>query len=235
MTLDRIERARQRQAAAMTASDHGRPGAAIRHLRAGLGLLADDSGGPPKEREVREVRARLLMSLAWAESERGRVDIGLRLLDEAEEVIVAAQRPILVAQRALLLKRRGHNALALRHYDEAVALLRERDHPLDLVKVLNNRSVAHLEAGRVALARADLRRCGQIAARHGLALHVTMSRANLGCIDVVAGDLPSALERFAQSRVDYETIAPGRLPILAVENARALVAAGLFREADKEL
>ncbi|MGN9907695.1 CHAT domain-containing protein [Phytohabitans sp. LJ34] len=214
----------------MTSSDHGRPATAIRQLRTGLALLAGGDGGTADE-----IRARLLLSLAWAESERGRVELGLRLLDEAEVVMVRSQRPILLAQRALLLKRRGRNDLALRHYDDAVALLRERDHPLDLVKVLNNRSLVHLEAGRVTQARADLRRCGQIAARHGLALHLTMSRVNLGCIDIAAGDLLSALRRFAECRADYETIAPGRLPILAVENARALVAAGLFREADGEL
>jgi hypothetical protein len=226
-----VQRARRLQAAAMTSSDHGRPAIAIRQLRAGLTLVA---GAGPAD-EVTEIRARLLISLAWAESERGRMAIGLRLLDEAETVMAPGQRAILHAQRALLLKRCGRNELAMRHYDAAVALLRERDHPLDLVKVLNNRSLVHLEAGHLGLARADLRRCAQIATRHGLHLYVALSRANLGCIDVVAGDLPSALRRFAQSRADYETIAPGRLASLAVEHARALVAAGLFGEADREL
>ena len=226
------DRAARLHAAALASSDDGRPASAVRQLRAGLRLIgpAADSGDPA----VAEVRGRLLISLAWAESERGRVDAGFRLLDQAEQHITRAQRPVLLAQRGLLLKRSGRNDLALRQYDEAVALLTEAS-PLDLVKVLNNRSLVHLEAGHVRLARADLRRCGQVAARHGLALHAVLSRVNLGCMDVVAGDLPSALGAFAAAREDFELLAPGRLASLAVERARALVAAGLFTEADREL
>jgi hypothetical protein len=226
------DRAARLHAAALASSDDGRPASAVRQLRAGLRLIgaAADNGDPT----VAEVRDRLLISLAWAESERGRVDAGFRLLDQAERHITRAQRPVLLAQRGLLLKRSGRNGLALRQYDEAVALLTETS-PLDLVKVLNNRSLVHLEAGHIRLARADLRRCGEVAARHGLALHAALARVNLGCMDVVAGDLPSALGAFAAARADYELLAPGRLASLAVERARALVAAGLFTEADREL
>src|SRR4029077_10014073 len=133
----------------------------------------DPGGGDPA---VAEIRARLLLSLAWAESERGRVDAGVRLLDEAERLTPPAQRAILFAQRGLLLKRSGRNEEALRQYDQAVALLLEQASPLDLVKVLNNRSLVHLEAGHIRLARADLHRCRQVAERHGLVLHVVLSR-----------------------------------------------------------
>ena len=226
------DRAARLHAAGLASSDNGRPAAAVRQLRAGLRLIGPEAAiGDPA---VADVRGRLLISLAWAESERGRVDVGFQLLDEAEQHITQAQRPVLLAQRGLLLKRSGRNDQALRQYDEAVALLTEAS-PLDLVKVLNNRSLVHLEAGHVRLARADLRRCGQVAARHGLALHVALSRVNLGCMDVVAGDLPSALGAFSAARADYELLAPGRLASLAVERARALVAAGLFTEADREL
>jgi beta-phosphoglucomutase-like phosphatase (HAD superfamily) len=75
----------------------------------------------------------------------------------------------------------------------------------------------------------------EIAARHGLALHVALSQVNLGCMDVVAGDLPAALAAFAAARADYERLAPGRLASLAVERSRGLLAAGLFSEADREL
>ena len=152
------DRAARLHAAALASSDDGRPASAVRQLRAGLRLIgaAADRGDPA----AAEVRGRLLISLAWAESERGRVDAGFRLLDQAEQHITRAQRPILLAQRGLLLKRSGRNDLALRQYDEAVALLTEAS-PLDLVKVLNNRSLVHLEAGHIRLARADLRAAGR--------------------------------------------------------------------------
>jgi len=227
------DRAARMHAAGLASSDNGRPATAVRQLRAGLRLIG--SGAAAGDPAFAGIRGRLLISLAWAESERGRVDVGFRLLDEAEGQIPPAQRPILLAQRGLLLKRSGRNDLALRQYDEAVALLTEQSSPLDLVKALNNRSLVHLEAGRIRLARADLRRCGQVAARRGLALHSALSRVNLGCMDVVAGDLPSALRAFSAARAEYELLAPGRLASLAVERARALLAAGLFTEADHEL
>ena len=227
------ERAARRHEAALAASDDGRPAAAVRQLRAGLRLIGPDGGSDVPA--VAQIRGRLLISLAWAESERGRVEAGFRLLDEAEQHILPAQRPILLAQRGLLLKRSGRNADALCQYDEAVALLTEQSSPLDLVKTLNNRSLVHLEAGHIRLARADLRRCGRVADRHGLTLHAALSRVNLGCMDVLAGDLPSALGAFAAARAEYERLAPGRLAALAVEQARALVAAGLFTEADRAL
>jgi tetratricopeptide (TPR) repeat protein len=230
------DQAARMHAAGLVSSDNGRPAAAVRQLRAGLRLIAPGGDAPDGgDPAVAEIRARLLVSLAWAESERGRVDVGFRLLDEAERLIPRTQQAILLAQRGLLLKRSGRNEEALRQYDQAVALLTEQASPLDLVKVLNNRSLVHLEAGHIRLARADLHRCRQVAERHGLALHVVLSRVNLGCMDVVAGDLPSALGAFAAARDDFEALAPGRLSSLAVERARALVAAGLFTEADREL
>lgn len=221
-------RATRWHAAGLASSDAGQPGRAARELRAGLRLAT-------RHPALRDIHARLLISLAWAESERGRVELGFRLLEEAEALVASPQRPILLGQRALLLKRNGRNAEALRRYDEAIDLLSDLTHPSDLVKALNNRSLVHLEAGHVRLARADLRRCTEIAARHGLGLHVAMARTNLGCLDVIAGDLPSALRAFARSEADYRVLAPGRLANLAVERARALVAAGLYREAERQL
>ena len=231
--MDVRPRAARLHAAGVISSDNGRPALAVRQLRAGLRLIDGDRARD--DPALLEIRCGLLLSLAWAESERGRVEVGFRLLDEAERLIPEGQRPILYGQRALLLKRTGRNDQALLQYDAAVALLSEQANPLDLVKALNNRSLVHLEAGHLRLARADLRRCGQIAAQHGLALHVALARVNLGCLDVLAGDLPAALGAFAAARTDYERLAPGRLPSLAVERARALVAAGLFGEADREL
>ena len=235
------ERAARRHAAGMAASDGGRPAVAVRHLRAGLRLL-DRAGASPAgpggdhaPPELAEVRGRLLVSLAWAEFERGRVSLGFQLLDDAEPGIPAGQLPLLLAQRALLLRRSGHNEAALPWLDRAIRLFESWPDKLYLVKALNNRSNVHLEAGRVRPARADLRRCGQIAARHGLDLQLVLSRVNLGCLDVLAGNLPAALGAFTAARPEYERLAPGRLAHLAVERARALVAAGLFGPADQEL
>jgi tetratricopeptide (TPR) repeat protein len=152
------DRAARLHAAALASSDNGRPAAAVRQLRAGLRLIGPEaaSGDPA----VAEVRGRLLISLAWAESERGRVDAGFQLLDQAEQHITQAQRPVLLAQRGLLLKRSGRHNQALRQYDEAVALLTAAS-PLAMVTVLNSRSLVHSRPSHVRLGLADLRRCGR--------------------------------------------------------------------------
>lgn len=227
------ERAGHLHAAGLAASDDGRPALAVRRLRAGLRLTLADRADP--DPALVEVRARLLVSLAWAESERGRVDLGFRVLDQADPLMPPSLRPVLLAQRALLLKRSGRNDAALREFDRAIALLERWADPLDLVKALNNRSLVHLEAGHVRAARADLQRGAGIAEEHGLAVPAALTMVNLGCLDVISGDLPSALRAFAAARVRYQALAPGRLANLAVERARALVAAGLFLEADREL
>jgi tetratricopeptide (TPR) repeat protein len=231
-----IDQGTTRLEAGKAASDDGRPAAAARELRAGLRLVERSLW--VDRADVAELRARLLISLGWAESERGRVDTGFRLLDEAEPLLGGLPpdtRAILLAQRGLMLMRAGRLDLALTEYDAAVGLLDEAAQPLDLVRALNNRSLVHLEAGRVAAARADLRRCALIADRHGLRLHAALSEVNLGCLDVLAGDLPAALRAFTDARAVYQQLAPGRLPALAVERARALLAAGLFTAADREL
>lgn len=228
-----VERASRLHAAGVAASDDGRPAVAVRRLRAGLELL--DPLVPGGDPALLAVRGRLLISLAWAESERGRVRLGFRMLDEAEPELPAELRPVLLAQRALLLKRAGRNDLALREYDEAVRLLAARADPVELIRALNNRSIAYLEAGDVRAARADLRRCGQLATGRGLRLYAAVARLNVACLDVLAGDLPAALGGFAAARADYEWLAPGRLAVLAVEQARALLAAGLLDEADRGL
>ncbi|MCM4080190.1 hypothetical protein [Paractinoplanes hotanensis] len=138
-------RAGRLYAAGVEASEDGRPALAVRRLRAALRLTASDA-----------VRGRVLVTLAWAESERGRVDLGFRLLDEAEPLLPEAARAVLYAQRAVLLHRNGRGERALPEFDRAIAGLVAAGEPLDLIKALNNRSLVHPDAGRVAAARADL-------------------------------------------------------------------------------
>ena len=180
-------------------------------------------------------RGRVLVSLAWVESERGNVALGFRLLDEAEPLLPAGGRAVLHAQRGLMLWRKGRNEDALTEFDRAVAGLSERDAPLDLVKALNNRSIISFEGGRAGPSREDLYRSLRIATRHDFTMMTAVIQVNLGCVDVAAGDLPAALGFFATARPAYEVVCPGRLPNLAMERARALIAAGLFGEADREL
>jgi len=227
-------RAAALHAMGVASSADGRPAVAVRQLRAALRSI-DRALVQPDDDRLSELRGRVLISLAWAEAERGNVALGFRLLDEAEPLIPARQRGVLLGQRALLLRRTGRDERALRQCDAAIALLGEASEPLDLAKALSNRGLLHLGAARAGLARADLRKSAAIAARHGFDLPAAVAQHNLGDLDLLAGDIPAALRTYGAVARVYETQAPGKLPELAIDRARALLAAGLFSEADREL
>jgi CHAT domain-containing protein len=220
-------RAAEHLATGIAASANGRPAAAAQHLRAALREAADGCDA--------ELRARILISLAWAEAERGDIETGFRLLDEAEPLFTLNRRGILLGQRGLLLRRTGRDEAALEQYDAAIAGLGEQGQAEDLAKALSNRALVHLAAARIGAARIDLNRSARIAARHRLSLPAAVATHNLADLDLLRGDIPAALRGYAAAGGAYATLAPGKLATLAIDRARALLAAGLFGEADQQL
>ena len=222
-----VVRAAERHATGVAVSADNRPAAAVRHLRVAL-RQATAAGD-------HELRVKILISLAWAEAERGQVGTGFRLLSEAERQCPPGQRGILHGQRGLLLRRTGQDEAAIVEYDAAIATLDDGTHPEDLAKALSNRALAHLAAARIKSARADLLRSVQIAERHQLALPAAVARHNLADLDLLRGDIPAAIGGYSTAAEVYTSRAPGKLATLAVDRARALLAAGLFGEADRYL
>lgn len=227
-----LERASRLHAAGIAANSDMHPVLGARRLRAALRLLGD----PAHDDEPRHaLRGRTLVSLALAESEQGHIDTGLQLLDAAEALLPTDRRAVLHGQRGMLLRRTGRDDLALLEYARALDLLDEHSHPEDLARVLLNRAVLHMAAVRSRQARADLDRCLEIATAHKLRAIAAKAGHNLGYLDYLAGDIPSALHRYADTAVRYADLVPGMLPVLSLDRARALLAAGLFAEADREL
>jgi len=241
-SLSRAEsRAREARRRGMQAGNAGRPAVSARILRAGLTQLgwAEDEMHSDA-RLIPEVHhalaARLLVILAAMEAEQGRAEYGLRLLDRAEGLIAADDRGILLAQRGLLFRRAWRGGDALRMFNDAIALLegnaKER---MNLAMALLNRSFQHLNVADIRRARADLDRCQRIAAAEGLDLIVAKTVHNLGYCDLLAGDIPAALQLFNAAAEVYRLDAPGFLPVLAMDKARALLAVGLADDAAREL
>lgn len=224
----RPARAEVRHAAGVAASTDGRPAAAVRQLRIALRHAGTDPASA-------HLRGRILISLAWAEAERGHVELGFLLLDEAEPLIPPRHRGVLHGQRGLLLRRTGRDGPAIDQYDAAIALLQERSEPEDLAKALSNRALAHLAAGRVGQARADLSRSAQISTRYGFTRSAAVATHNLGDLELLRGDIPGALRSYGAAERAYRRLAPGKLATLAIDRARALLGAGLYGEADREL
>src|SRR5580693_7154781 len=239
-SLARAERlAREARERGLREGNAGRPAVGARYVRAGLRRL----GWAEKGDDARQVAgvhhalaARLLIILAGWESKQGRTEYGLRLLDRAEPLVAADERGILLIQRGLLCLRRGRRAQALGMFDDAIARLAENPAETEnLASALLNRSLIHLSRGDVRRARADLDWCRRVAADGGHDLIVPKALHNLGYCDLLAGDIPAALQLFTAAASAYRHGAAGNLPVLAVDKARALMAAGLAGEAAAEL
>jgi len=219
----------------------GRPAVGARYIRAGLRQLGwAEDGDLPDARRVHEshqaLAARLLMILAVWESEQGRTGLGFRLLDQAGRLVAADDRGILLVQRGYLLMRAWRGDEAVRTMDEAVSLLDGNPAETEnLAAALLNRSFAHLNAARVRQARADLTWCRRVAAEEGYHMIAAKTLHNLGYCELLAGDIPAALRQFDAAATAYRLTAPGNLPVLATDKARALLAVGLARDAAGEL
>jgi tetratricopeptide (TPR) repeat protein len=225
--VDKAARLRLRAVAVGAA---GQPVRAARLLHRALALL----GSAPPSQQTVAVHARVLASLAYFEAERGEVDAGLRLLDEADRLAATIDdlnvRGNLHLQRGSILVRRGSMDEALSHLDSAVALLDGSDQCVTLL----NRSALHLYRGDLAAADADLRQCVATAALHGLGVLYAKARFNLGHLAYRRGDLPAALRDIDAAL--HDPLLTSALHAIALGGrAEALRAAGLTREADADL
>jgi tetratricopeptide (TPR) repeat protein len=231
-----VSRAREAHQRGLRAGATGRPAIGARHLRAGLLWLGWAENQDSQVREAdRPFAARLLISLAHLEAEQGRTEYGLRLLDRAEDMTAAADRGILLSQRALLLLRTWRVSEALRFFDEAVPQLDGYPDTAVLARVLLNRGVLHLNVGAVRRARADFAWCQRIAMNDRYDSLAAKAAHNLGCCELLSGDIPAALKLFTVAADGFRLTAPGWLPVLATDKARALLAVGLSEDAVAEL
>jgi tetratricopeptide (TPR) repeat protein len=215
----------------VAATNAGHPATGARHLRRCLRMLGYPGAAPGRS----DLVARTLISLAHAEAEQGRVTAGLGLLDEAETLLAPGDRGLLLQQRGLLLYRLGRRADAVALLDAAIPLLAGAGPSIVLARTLLNRSALHLAGGHVGPARDDLRRCSAIADAEGFDLLGAKARHNIGYCEMLAGDLPAALRTFDEAGRRYLAHGPGFLPVLLIDKAKALLAAGLAEEAGREL
>lgn len=181
-------------------------------------------------------RAHILVSLAYHEAERDSLAAGLALLDDADAMpdLPARVRGLIASQRGLLHMRAGAVAPALAGFDTALRLLDESV-PQDICRALLNRGILRLRPGSLAQARADFGRCAEIADRHGLDLLAAKAMHNLGYLSLLAGDLPRALREMDAVGPALRRQSPAAAAVYHFDRAQALLAAGLFGEAEEDL
>jgi tetratricopeptide (TPR) repeat protein len=241
-SLARAEsRAREARERGLREGNAGRPAVGARHVRSGLRLLGwAEEANQPDARQVHEAHhalaARLLGILAEWEAEQGRTEYGLRLLDRAEAMAAAEDRGVVELQRGLIFLTTGREGDALRALGDAVAMLDGNAAETEnLAAALLNRSFVYLNIGRVRQARADLVWCRRVATDGGHEAVAAKAVHNLGYCDLLAGDIPAALQLFDEAARTYRRLVPGYLPVLATDRARALLAVGLAGDAASEL
>ncbi len=223
------------------ASDQ-RPGIAVRLFRSALTRLARVADPLP---EHRELQVRVLVSLGAAEAEVASTDAGLvhletarQLRDQLPESKVARQLGLLVTgQRAVVLMRGGRFSESLSVYDAVIPGIETEfdDSRRTLVVMLLNRALVQMALNHPNAAQADLERALGFARENGHTLLEGKIRQNLGDHAQLIGDVPQALSSYEQAARILVTESPGSIPLIRLDQARALLTAGLADEAARHL
>lgn len=229
---ERIDAARAALELGLGHNSAGRPARASAAFRAALRHL----DAAPAAHGAAYVRSRSLLGLVVSEFEL-RADVGRaeELLDEALTWARAAHEPALevaiAGQRGLVRLRGGDVPGALEALDRAVAGIAHAE-PVDACRILLNRGSLLLGEGRLGQARADLTAVAERAAGLGDSTRLFKARHNLGYLEFLAGDLPTALAVMAEAADLEHDVSPA---IALLDRAQVLVEAGLVTEADQIL
>jgi tetratricopeptide (TPR) repeat protein len=140
---------------------------------------------------------------------------------------------VLLGQLGLLALERGDLAEAITLLDRGIAAVGE-DVGLRL-RMLNNRSVAHMQAGHLAAAQADLRRAAADYESIGDEVERAMVVHNAGYVSLLEGDLVAALSSMAEARGVLARTSRVNAAICDLDRAEVLRDAGLTREAERTL
>ncbi|GGS20582.1 MULTISPECIES: CHAT domain-containing protein [Actinokineospora] len=221
---------------------------AVRLLRAGLDALA---GAGPDRVDAREVRIRLLITLSFCVAETRGLDEGLRQLNTARDGLGGLPpgplreelESLVNGVQGVLLFRVGRIEEGIAFVDLDVAYHERRfaASPGDpavvnsLVVTLSNRGNAYGEIHRFDEAARDLDRAAALASRFGMPMRTAIATHALGNALQRAGDITGALRRYAVAARIFADVEPSLLGRLRIDQAEALISAGLAEEAGRQL
>jgi tetratricopeptide (TPR) repeat protein len=203
---------------------------AVASLRRAVELATN---GAVDDRADRPLVARFRISLALALAEVGRTAAALAQLRAAAPEVDVDGRPRLLAQRSLVLLHAGR----LREADEAaggaIAAAVANGDRLTEARSLVNRGIVRLQAGHLVAAETDLRAAAALADALDQRLMAAAVLHDLALVYARRGEIPRALEAFADAAGRLEELAsPGRTLVnLERDRAECLLLAGLCEEA----
>ncbi|OQO92959.1 hypothetical protein B1813_12660 [Saccharomonospora piscinae] len=215
---------------------------AIRLLRRALRLI-ENSGDHTADWVAARIRVRI--SLALATSEVGSTADGFRglkragaELDELPDGVLRRElNAVITGQRALLLFRVGRASESVALFDSIIPELAELNTGggLLLARTLTNRAQIHAETGRLDAAAADFDSAIRLASEYRLTRIEGKARHGLGDLAQLTGDIPGALRHYDEAARILEDAAPGWVARVRLDQARALLVAGLATEAARHL
>jgi tetratricopeptide (TPR) repeat protein len=220
------------------------PTAQVMAMRA-LALAMRQSAGPTVSIQVLRDAVRLgerhrlgkclaeaRMTYAALLAEIGKMPAALAECERAAAVLRGRDAGPVLAQRALILARAGRSEEALADFAKALPLLRARHDVQFQCLLFMNRSNLLAYLGRLRAAERDLRSGIELAKAHGLEDQVVLLSENLGFVKARGGDIPAALQLFAQALEGAD-----RTPSFAAthDRAEALLTAGMPGEARQSL
>ena len=170
------------------------------------------------------------MSLAFVLLERGRTAQAIAQAERAAEGMDGLDAAHVVMQRALLYQQCGRTVQALEAYRKALPVLRRAGDTLHEARLLNNRGVLYLYAGRLNEAEADMQRAYELRLELGQNMSAADSGWNLGLIAARRGDIPTALRRYEEAEATYQRLGSPE-PDGLVHRGELLLSAGVRAEA----
>lgn len=251
--VEAIERVRALQQAASDASCLAHFHEGVRHLRRGMKLL--DSVHPVADEHrsswlVARIRVSSML-VALTSEMTGDAAAGLAGLDDVRLLVNAVDDDLLRAELngalehnyAMRLMTVGRNDDSAAHFDASLEhkefLLERVDDPEarmgSYVLTLSSRGWAHTKLGNVRQAREDLGRALEIAEKFKLHAKAADVLRNLGALARRSGDVPEALRMYEESARTYRINDAEPPALLWMEQAQALLAAGLVDEAAAHL
>ncbi|MFD9893985.1 CHAT domain-containing protein [Amycolatopsis sp. NPDC059027] len=222
-------------------------------MRRGLALL---DGIRPVDRANEQdwltVRIRLSCLLALHSTEvTGAVADGLAKFDEVRELVASISSPVSRAElhgvvdhnHGTLLMAVGRNDEATAYFDSSIAhkrdqLSRVADQAALMgpyIGTLATRAMACTRLGELGRARADLVEAIELAEKHDRGTDAADVRRTLGGLELRVGDVPAALRHYNESERGYQELGAEIPARLRIEQAQALLAAGLADEAGRHL
>jgi tetratricopeptide (TPR) repeat protein len=198
--------------------------------------------------EATAVRIRILLSLAWADTETGTIVDGSIHLGTASDLVDGLPesgqrltlRGLVDSQHALIMSRAGRTTEALNLFSQAIPLLEEALElgacdPEMLARVVMNRGLAYTAIGKPEQAELDMLRVISLAIPDGNDRLTAKAQSNLGDIAQLVGDIPAALGHYENAERTFRRLGPNLVPRTQLDRARALLAAGVADEAARHL